>query len=338
MRVLVTGGAGYIGTPLCTTLARTHEVTCWDPGLFGFNFDEEPAVTVVPRRVQELDERALAHLAPDWVIHLSGLSNDPMANFAPRMNHVENTLATEHVGALTEAAKIPLILASSASVYGFNESGALAEDAPVAPIGHYSVSKAAAERVLLDRHHHPVILRQATVMGVSPRMRWDLLTNGMTRTAWATGRLCVLYGGRETRPQIHLADLCEVYRALLATPDVPAGVYNVGATNDSVMALARAIREQVSGRAGRPVELDVTDEPRQHRSYALLTDKLASATGFRPRRNVSATVDELCAHLARPDVDPQDPRGYNIRWMKLLYEAQAILERSGPIDPGGEVG
>jgi len=272
-------------------------------------------------------------------LHLSGLSNDPMANFAPTMNHEENTVATERVGALTNARSIPLVFASSASVYGFNESGTLDEDAPVEPIGHYSVSKAAAERWLIGHHHHAVILRQATVMGVSPRMRWDLLTNGMTKSAWTTGKLTVLYGGRETRPQIHVADLCDVYASILgASSPVPAGVYNAHATNDSVMELAHAIRVHVAELSDRPVELDVTDEPREHRSYALRSDKLHEATGWQPRFDVSTTVEELGRHLARPGTDPHDPRAYNIRWMKLLHEAQAILECTGPIDPGSEVG
>lgn len=335
MKILVTGGAGYIGTPLCTALARAHEVVCWDPGFFGFFFPEGLRLERVERPVQAMTARDLERIRPDWILHLSGLSNDPMADFAPRMNWVENMEATAHVGALAADRGARLLFASSASVYGFNDSGALAEDAVVRPIGHYSKSKAAAEAWLLEHHPSAVILRQATVMGSSPRMRFDLLTNAMTKAAWRAGRLTVLFGGRERRPQIHVADLVRAYERILEV-DLAPGVYNVGSRNDSVLELAHTIGEQLAATRGTPVGIDVTDEPRQHRSYELKTDRLAAATGWEPRMDLRATVDELCAFVDRDDLDPDDPRWYNIRWMKLLHQAQDVLQRTGPIDTSRE--
>ncbi len=336
MRILVTGGAGYIGTPLCAHLARRHEVVCWDPGFFGYHFTEpEPRIELVRRPVQRMTDADLVRLAPDWVLHLSGLSNDPMADFAPRMNWRENMEATRHVGELTDRRAIPLVFASSASVYGYNDAAELHEDAPVSPIGYYSKSKAAAEEWLRAHHHHAVIFRQATVMGVSPRMRFDLLTNGMTKSAWTHGVLRVLYGGRETRPQVHVGDLVSAYdRVLSASPE--PGTYNVASSNDSVMELARAIRDQLAVRRGKAIQLEVTDEPRVHRSYSISSDKLRQSTGWQPRLDVAATVDELCDFLDGSGIDPEDPRWYNIRWMKLLFDAQEILRRTGPIDMTGE--
>jgi nucleoside-diphosphate-sugar epimerase len=254
-----------------------------------------------------------------------------MADFAPKMNWAENMEACVHVGERTNALSIPVVFASSASVYGYSPGEARTESDPVAPIGHYSKSKAAAEEWFRANHHHAVILRQATVMGVSPRMRFDLLTNGMTKDAWAKGRLPVLYGGREVRAQVHVQDLVDAYEAVLGTPKLAAGVYNVSSTNDRVMELAERIRTQLAAR-GREVRLDVTDEPRQPRSYALTSEKFSSATGWKPTRTVADTVDEVCDLVDRIGPAADDPRAYNIRWMKLVFEAQSVLDRVGRID------
>jgi nucleoside-diphosphate-sugar epimerase len=334
MQVLVTGGAGYIGTPLCLRLLELgHEVTCWDPGLFGFHFPSPlPKLTLRTQRVQEMRPQDFEQIAPEWVLHLSGLSNDPMANFAPAMNWEENTRASEHIGALAKQFDVPLIFASSASVYGYQPDALLTEDFAMAPIGHYSESKAAAERWLSDNVARVFCLRQATVMGWSPRMRFDLLTNGMTLTAFTRGKIQVLYGGREARPQVHVLDLVEAYAKVLATPNLAPGIYNVSASNDNVMTLARVIQSQLKQRHGRSIELEVSDEARKHRSYNLSSSKLSTATGWQAVRSVADTVDELCVRLADPGFDPHDPRTLNITWMKLLFDAQSILDRTGRID------
>ena len=330
MKLLITGGAGFIGTPLCARLARRHDIICWDPGFFGYSFAEVDPITVVKKRVQELSREDMETMRPDWVLHLSGLSNDPMANFAPGLNWAENYDATVHVGQLTGERGIPLVFASSASVYGFSPGEALDETALVRPIGHYSESKAEAERWLIANHPRAVIYRQATVMGWSPRMRFDLLTNGMTKAAWVHRRLNVLFGGRETRAQVHVDDLVAAYEVAIEGAGLPAGVYNVASSNDQVMQLAEAIRDQLKDRRGE-IELVITDEPRQHRSYALNADKLRGA-GWRPIFDVPKTVAQLCDRIDATGVDVDDPRWYNIRWMQLMHEAQEVLARTGRID------
>nr|HMR05993.1 SDR family oxidoreductase [Polyangiaceae bacterium] len=334
MQILVTGGAGYIGTPLCLRLLELgHGVTCWDPGLFGFHFPSPlPGLDLRARRVQDMSAQDFEQIAPQWVLHLSGLSNDPMANFAPQMNWEENTRASEHVGALAKKFDVPLVFASSASVYGYQPDAILTEDCDVSPIGHYSESKAAAERWLSDHVPRVFCLRQATVMGWSPRMRFDLLTNGMTLSAFSQGRIQVLYGGREARPQVHVLDLVEAYVRVLSTPRLATGVYNVSSSNDNVMGLAQVIQSQLKQQYGRCIELAVTDEARKHRSYNLSSQRLTDATGWRATRSVADTVDELCIRLSEPDFDPHDPRMLNIAWMKLLFDAQSILDRAGRID------
>ena len=334
MHILVTGGAGYIGTPLCTRLvALGHTVHCWDPGFFGFHYEPELAgLELHPHRVQALGAEDFERLKPDWILHLSGLSNDPMANFAPDMNWEENTRASEHVGALAKQFDVPFVFASSASVYGYQPDTLLTEDCAVEPIGYYSESKAAAERWLLDNLERVYCLRQATVMGWSPRMRFDLLTNGMTLTAWSQSKIRVLYGGREARPQVHVLDLVEAYVRLITAPELERGVYNVSSSNDNVMTLAKVIQSHLDRRHGREIALEVTDEERKHRSYNLSSAKLEAATGWRAARDVEATVDEICAKLSEPGFEPHDPRMLNITWMKLLYEAQAVLDRTGRLD------
>ncbi len=334
MRILVTGGAGYIGTPLCARLAALgHTVHSWDPGFFGFYHPPQTAgLELHPRRVQALGSDDFERLEPDWVLHLSGLSNDPMANFAPDMNWEENTRASEHVGALAKRFDVPLVFASSASVYGFQPDTLLTEESAVQPIGYYSQSKAAAERWLLDNLERVYCLRQATVMGWSPRMRFDLLTNGMTLTAWSEGKIRVLYGGREARPQVHVLDLVEAYVRIITAPQLERGVYNVSSSNDNVMTLAKVIQSLLDERHERKIALEVTDEERKHRSYNISSAKLEAATGWHAAKDVKATVDEICVKLSEPDFDPRDPRMLNITWMKLLYEAQAVLDRTGRID------
>ncbi|MBI2897554.1 MAG: NAD(P)-dependent oxidoreductase [Deltaproteobacteria bacterium] len=334
MKILVTGGSGYIGTPLCVALSERHEVTSWDPGMFGHHLGTaRDRIALCERRVQQMSREDLRTLEPDWIVHLAGFSNDPMADFAPALNWAENMEATRIVGGLAAELGVPLLFASSASVYGYRTTRPLTEADPVEPIGHYSQSKAAAESWLLEHHPRAVILRQGTVMGTSARMRLDLLTNGMTKDGWAQGAVRVLYGGREVRPQVHVLDLVDAYVHILESQTVPPGIYNVATTSDRVIDVAAAIAEQLREILGREVRLEVDDTPRRLRSYALETDKIRSAIEWRPRFGIRETVQELCRTLG--EIDPEDPRCYNIRWMRLLHEAQAILGRVGPIDVSG---
>jgi nucleoside-diphosphate-sugar epimerase len=131
---------------------------------------------------------------------------------------------------------------------------------------------------------------------------------------------------------VHVLDLVDAYVRVLSTPRLATGVYNVSSSNDNVMTLAQVIQSQLKQQYGRSIELAVTDEARKHRSYNLSSERLADATGWRATRSVADTVDELCIRLSEPDFDAHDPRMLNIAWMKLLFDAQSILERAGRID------
>jgi nucleoside-diphosphate-sugar epimerase len=333
LRLLVTGGAGYIGCVLIERLlSRGYRVRVLDRLYWG----EETLgplrsrIELVVADIRDFPEEALDGV--DAVIHMAGLSNDPTAEFDPEANWQMNALGTESLARLCVARGIVrFVFASSCSLYDGLPPAMHDESAELRPRGAYAESKRYSELALLglvDQGLCPVILRNGTVYGHSRRMRYDLVVNTFVKDALLNGRLLLHGGGWMWRPLVDIRDAADAMIAgVEAESDLVRGeTFNVLHSNYQIRELAMLVAGSVQ-LIGRSVQLEEAPLPPRTRNYECSNAKLAQRLGFIPSCSV---VDAVADLLARIDVsDPAkltDPRCYNIRWLELLAELKPRLE------------
>jgi len=346
MRVLVTGGAGYIGVVLCRQLLEAgHAVVVLDRLFWGRKPLEGLDVEIVAGDLRAFDEAWLRGI--DAVCHLGGLSNDPTAEYNTAANWQMNAIATERLVAACKARGIErFTFASSASIYDSEASSQEPNRSPVmcdettavAPRGAYSLSKRFAEEVVLgaaDGSFAPVIFRQGTVFGYSPRMRFDLVVNTFLKDAIVRRRLYLHGGGWMWRPLVDVEDVARVHVLALETPlDALRGqIFNVLEENYQIRQLAMLVAGSLA-LVDPPIRVDLEETPLPSlvRNYRMSNAKLSTALGFTPSRTV---LESIAAMLAKLPLDTfewyGDPRHYNVRWMSLLEEFHAEQRRYATI-------
>lgn len=307
MRLLVTGACGYKGTVLVPKLLNAgHEVIGLDIMWFGNFLQAHPALTTIEADVRDVEVIDLEGV--DAIIHLSSIANDPCGDLNPKLTWEVSALATMRLA--DKAARTGVrhfIYASSGSVYGVKAEEQVTEDLDLKPISEYNKTKMVAERVLLSYADQMAvqIIRPATVCGFSPRMRLDVSVNMLTMRALKNGRITVI-GGSQTRPNIHIDDITDVYLFMLQHPE-HAGIYNAGFENLSIMDIARSVTKHA------PAEI-VVSPSNDPRSYRINSDKLL-ATGYRPRKTVDDAIRELIAKYETGELKDED-RFYNLKWMQ----------------------
>ncbi len=336
--ILVAGGAGYIGSVLVPRLLdRGYNVRILDRMYWG----EQPLVDVIDRielvlaDVREMPATALDGV--DAVINLSGLSNDPTAEYDPEANWEMNAIATETLGqACVDRGIERFVFASSCSLYDGLPPGMHDETAPIEPRGAYATSKRYGEEKLLelvDSGLCPTIMRNGTVYGYSPRMRFDLVVNTFVKDALVSGSLFLHGGGWMWRPLVDVQDCAEAMIAALEAPaDLVRGeIFNVLQSNYQIRELAMLVAGSVQ-LLGREVDLTEQPAPKLTRDYECSNAKLASRIGFIPSRSVVQAVSDLLDRVV--DSNPAeltDPRHYNIRWLELLNEVRPRMEQFGGV-------
>lgn len=307
MKVFVTGGCGYQGTVLVPKLlARGHEVIAFDIMWFGNYLKPHPSLKVVKGDVRNSEEIELDGV--DAIIHLSSVANDPCGDLDPKLTWEVSALATMQLADKAARKGVKrFIYASSGSVYGIKDEPQVTEDLELKPISGYNKTKMVAERVLLSYANDMVvqILRPATVCGFSPRMRLDVSVNMLTMQALSKRRMTV-FGGGQTRPNIHIDDITDAYLFMLDHPE-HAGIYNAGFENLSIMDIAKRVTSYVQA------EITVT-ESNDPRSYRINSDKLL-ATGFGPKKTVDDAIREIVVKYHSGELNDED-RFYNLRWMQ----------------------
>jgi nucleoside-diphosphate-sugar epimerase len=329
LKVLITGGAGFVGSVLTPLLIdQGHGVRVVDRGFFGLDHLDNRA---------EVIEGDILAFSLEWldgidaVVHLAGLSNDPMADFSPRLNYMLNAAGAAIVAQATKSARISrFVLGSTCSVYGRDDEVLVDEDRPTNPPFPYAISKLMAERAigcLSDEEFRPIILRKGTVVGWSPRMRFDLVTNAMVKTA-ITERKIVIHNPGLWRPLIDVEDAARAYLAALEADLTVTGIFNISTRNYNLQELAQTVAETLL-----EFNLGITLEVQARkglRSYRVSTDKAKAMLRFEPTKSMATTVREVMNHLvAGSIVYLDDPRYYNIRQMELLM-AQGLLDDDRP--------
>lgn len=336
--ILVTGGAGYVGSvlvPELLTLGKRVRVidTLW----FENTLPEHPALELIRADVRQAQPEWLEDV--EAIIHLAGLSNDPTADFAPQLNAECNVLATRKLAELAaekgkrEGKSIRFVFASSCSVYytatpeaELNMHGK-DEDTPVSPTANYSKSKRLAEIELLRLAEEvpqfcPIILRKGTIFGLSPRMRFDLVINVFTLNAWKHGKLTVYGSGEAWRPLLHIRDAVDAYIYMLSAPlqNVRGEIFNVLHKNYRILELAFWVTEVLEQQRGVSIQVKRDRQVQSgERSYYVLGDKIQRKLGFSAERGAAQAVLEIWDALeagAFGEDPASDPRFYNIRWLK----------------------
>jgi nucleoside-diphosphate-sugar epimerase len=315
MHILVTGGCGYKGTVLVPKLLKLgHSVTVVDAQWFGNFLSAHSRLSVLKLDVRDVAAIPLA--TTDAIIHLSSVANDPCGDLDPKLTWEISALATMQLADRAVRCGVrQFIYASSGSVYGVKDEAEVTEDLDLTPISEYNKTKMVAERVLLSYADRMAvqIVRPATVCGYSPRMRLDVSVNMLTLQALSRGVITV-FGGNQTRPNIHIDDITDVYLHLLARPEL-TGIYNAGFENMAIIDIAYRVSQQVS----TEIKISPSSDPR---SYRVNSDKLL-ATGFRPTKTVDDAIRELVAKYRAGELRDDDSF-HNLKWMQRpLFRAAA---------------
>jgi nucleoside-diphosphate-sugar epimerase len=307
MKLFVTGACGYKGSVLVPKLlAAGHHVTAFDIMWFGNFLPEHPHLAVVRGDIREADELDLHGY--DAVIHLSSVANDPCGDLDQTLTWEVSCLATMRLADRAVRHGVPhFIYASSGSVYGVKQEEQVTEDLELVPISVYNKTKMVSERVLLSYANDMTVqvVRPATVCGISPRMRLDVSVNLLTMQALTRGEITVL-GGDQTRPNIHIEDITDLYLFLLDHPKV-TGVYNAGFENLSIREIAEIVTRYTNAR----IVVKPSNDPR---SYRVNSNKLLAA-GFRPKKRVENAIVEICEAFRAGHLK-DEPHFHNLSWMQ----------------------
>ena len=297
MRVLVTGHRGYIGALLTRQLLDAdYKVTGIDCDLYRMSsYGSDPVA--VPTLEKDLRDVAAADLEnQDVVLHLAGLSNDPLGDLDPQLTHEINTLGTERLAQAAKAAGVKrFVFSSSCSSYGIGGDDMLTEESPLRPVTPYAVSKIRGEEAidkLASDSFCTVALRSGTAYGLSPRIRFDLVVNNLTAWAKATGQVRLKSDGSAWRPLVHAEDMARAFVVAAEAPrdQVHRQAFNVGRTEDSIQirAVAQIVKEAIPG-----TEITFAAEASPDvRTYRVDCSKLA-AIGFEPTWTLPAGIASL---------------------------------------------
>lgn len=331
MRIFVSGAGGYVGVPLCARLLRDgHRVLALDRFFFGEDkirgLRGLPGFEAMKDDVRTFDPAVLKDC--DAAIDLAGLSNDATSEIDPRLTTDINCKGGLRVArAAKEHGVRRYLYSSSASVYGHGEKTGLCETDALHPQTEYARSKVAVEKGLAelnDPRFCVTVLRNATVYGLAPRMRFDLVINIMTMRAWKERVIYVMGGGQQWRPLVHVNDVVDAFCAALAAPEdtVRGEVFNVGSDdqNYQIHQLARFVADVVPN-----VTIHrIPDDP-DKRTYNLAFDKIHAVLGWKPVRRAHEGIVEIKQALERGEVLPDDPTCFTLQWYRSIIDWSARI-------------
>tara|TARA_A100001515_G_scaffold70759_2_gene56280 strand:- start:395 stop:1357 length:963 start_codon:yes stop_codon:yes gene_type:complete len=316
MKILVAGGAGYIGTRLCNDLANEgHNVVAVDTFWFGDYLNNK--VTKIKANLMDLTEDKLSDF--DAVVFMAGLSNDPMADFSPRLNFIENAAAPSYLAYISKKAGVKrFVYASSCSVYGFTDNKSMTEDSDPNPQYPYGISKLQTEYSIIkmeDENFRPISLRKGTVGGWSPRMRFDLVVNTMTKFALSQGKI-VVHNPELWRPLVDVRDVVQAYKKSIFSDLSVSGIFNICNENYTIGQLSYDIRDVLKER-GYEIDIEMQNRP-DVRNYLASNKKAKQFLNFNPVYSPKDSVIEIFENINVESINFNEEKYYNIMTFKGL--------------------
>ena len=327
MKVLVTGGSGYIGSVLVPRLIQNgHQVVVVDRFFFGDSLQEDSQLTKIKADSRDLDKSYFKGI--DAVIDLVAMSNDPSGEAFSEATYQINHQSRVNTAILAKDSGVQrYILPSSCSIYGFQEEGYIAdESSKTNPLTVYAKANEMAEKDILplaDSSFTATVIRQATVYGFSKRMRFDLAINGMTHGAWETRQLPLMRDGTQWRPMIHVKDTSEAMIYLLTknSNDINGEIFNVG--SESNVYQLGALAERVAKTVGDDVAIEWYGD-KDIRSYNVSFKKLADL-GFKTKYKAEDGVKEILSKLESGELE-KTKKTITLEWYSLLSKWHSILQ------------
>ncbi len=325
-QILVTGGAGYVGSKLVPALlAKGHRVRVLDLYLYGEDVFEKynhfPEIEEIKGDIRDQAVVKQALKGCDAVIHLACISNDPSFELNPLLGKSINYDAFRPLVRLAKQAGVKrFIYASSSSVYGIKDTPEVTEDMDLEPLTDYSKYKAMCEGILTEEREPgfvTLIVRPATICGYAPRLRLDLIVNMFTAQAIENGKITV-FGGDQVRPNLHIDDMVGFYVRAMYLPDdlIDGQIFNVGNRNMTVLAIAETAASVATERRAE-IEVLPTDDPR---SYHIFSGYALWRLNFWPLLDISNAVTGLADAFASGQIPDAmtDPRYYNVKTMQNI--------------------
>jgi nucleoside-diphosphate-sugar epimerase len=323
MKILLIGGAGYVGTELAEYLVdKNHEVTVYDLFIYGDNFSKKRIIKKIRGDIRKINdlENIIKSENFDAIIHLACISNDPSFDLDPNLGKSINFDPFEDLVKIAVKYKISkFIYASSSSVYGIKSEPNVDESFSLEPITDYSKFKAKCEKILKKYNSEDfctTIIRPATVCGFSKRLRLDLVVNILSNLAYHKKEITV-FGGKQFRPNIHIKDMCRSYLHILNQDHkkVSGQIFNVGLENHTVESLALIVKKVM----GQEVFLKYVST-NDNRSYHISSKKIVEETGFIYKYKIEDAVIDLKDAFEKKILKDtlNNPEYFNIKKMNLL--------------------
>jgi nucleoside-diphosphate-sugar epimerase len=315
-KILLAGGAGYIGTELCKRLMKLdYDITVIDDLWFGNNLD--PKIKLIKKDLFQVTYKELVDF--DVVIFLAGVSNDPMAEFSPSENFIQNAACPAYLSYESKRAGVMrFIYASSCSVYGYTVDELYDEDSPTTCSYPYGISKLQGENgvmQLADEQFSVISLRQGTVCGYSDRMRFDLVVNTMFKNALMHGEITV-NNPSIWRPIFHIQDACSAYIRAIQAPDNISGVFNVASDNYTLGQIGDIVSVEMSKLLNKEIKVHINDV-KDFRNYKVSIQHAKLTLGFTPIYTVKDIIHDLFQKTSNI-TNLEDEKFYNIKVFKSL--------------------
>lgn len=329
MNVLVTGGAGYIGSVLSRILLeKGYNLTILDRLFFGKDSIKEISdqITLIKDDIRFFNPHTLDGI--DAIIDLAALSNDPCGELEPEKTLEINYKGRVRVAKLAKKNDIKkYVLASTCSVYGFQEK-IITERSDLNPLTTYAKASMMAEKEILplaDKSFSPTVLRQATVYGFSYRMRFDLAINGMVLGFYKKGKIPIMRDGKQWRPFIDVSDTSNAFIKVLEAEDdlVNGQIFNAGSNdqNIQIIDLAKLVAESID----LPFNFSWYGDP-DSRSYRVSFNKIKQILNFKPNCSIRTGARKMFDALIEGKLNPDDPRTITVKWYKHLLDMQKFLK------------